>query len=463
MSTRTDNKWRHYRCKLMKAELQIELTDLAEFLRFAEDHVVGTIYCFQKQQTVTHFGMSHKGGLLTVDAQGYRELGDYRTSVAKGFEDAATYYDATERGFESLEAYNLSRASDLNDPETYRALVAEHYEDGYADYLKLRDDDRLPSGLPEVANPYDLYRFGKDAGFSNWFDMHVAIEKGFTNGADHRSATELGYTSAKDFELGRNGGFVNAKEWEEARKAECLTREEFRGKLDLELIDAPDLKHDARVLLQLFSRFPEKKGISVDHIQKLLKNELAPYRDPESKVLRPWFTTQLHNSEDLLEFLRKNEDIKRFGTYHHDREVFTTRSVQERHVVLDGSNVAHNSHGSRQSVPKVENLRRMMDDLKKRGFKDVKIIVDASLKHKIDDREALEQFASEVNYYESPANTSADVYVINHVKKHNCLMISNDHFREWKRMDPWINDNIDFYRLTFKITDKKVILPEFDG
>ena len=41
-------------------------------------------------------------------------------------------------------------------------------------------------------------------------------------------------------------------------------------------------------------------------------------------------------------------------------------------------------------------------------------------------------------------------------------MVSNDHYREWKVFDPWIDDNIDYYRLTFKITDKKVVLPEFD-
>lgn len=463
MSTRTDKKWRHYRCKLMKAELQIELADLAEFLRFADDHVVGTIYCFEDQNTITHFGMSHKGGLLTVDAQGYRELGDYRASVSMGFGDSATYYDATARGFESLESYNLSRASDLNDPETYRAMVAEHYEDGYPDYVKLKEAGRLPNGLPDIANPYDLYRFGKEAGFKDWFDMLVALEKGFLNAADHRSASEMGYTSVADFETGRKAGFASAKEWEDAKKARCVSRDDFRAKLDLELIDAPRLKHDCRVLVRLFSRIPEKTDVSVGTIQKLLDKELEPYRDPESNKLRPWFTTQLQDFGKLLAFLRKNESIKRFGTYHHDREVFTTGSVQERQVVLDGSNVAYNSQGNALSTPKLENLKRMMAELRKRGFKDLKVIVDASLRYRIDDPKGLDAFAETEDYFEVPKGNSADPFVIAHVKKHNCLMVSNDQFREWKINDPWIKDNIDYYRLTFKITDKKVILPEFDS
>ncbi|MBI1286034.1 MAG: hypothetical protein GC178_00485 [Flavobacteriales bacterium] len=463
MSQRTDNKWRHYRAKLTKAELQIELLDLEEFLRFAEDHVVTSIYCFEQHGTITAFGISHKGGLLTVDAQGYHQLTDYRTAREKGFGDAATYYDATEKGFETWEAYQLSVGSELSDPETYKALVDEHYEDGYPDYVKMVEEGRLKVELPAMANPYDLYRYGKDAGFTNWFELQVALEKGFTLAADYRTATEQGYTTAADFEAGRQGGFINAKEWQEAKEAECFSRSEFRSKLNLDLMDAPDLKHDARVLLQLLSRLPEKKEVTVDQIQRRLEKDIELYQDPASKMLRNWFTLQLRDRKALLQFLRTNADIKKFGTYHHDREVFATRAVQERQVVLDGSNVAHNSHGNHRSVPKVENLQRMMDDLKRRGFKDIMVIVDASLRHRIDDPVALDAFADSVDYFEVPSGTSADVFVIAHVKRNNCLMVSNDLFWEWKAMDPWIEDNIDFYRLSFRITDKKVILPEFDG
>jgi hypothetical protein len=41
-------------------------------------------------------------------------------------------------------------------------------------------------------------------------------------------------------------------------------------------------------------------------------------------------------------------------------------------------------------------------------------------------------------------------------------MVSNDQFREWKALDPWIEDNIDYYRLTFRITDSLVLLPELE-
>lgn len=461
MAERNNVKWQHYRAKLTKAELKIELESLTEFLRFVENNRIKTIYCFGNNGQIKHFGMSHKGGLLTVDANGFDQLSDYKDASAKGFTDAASYYDAIDKGFDTLEAYQLSLGSELNDPDTYRALVEGHYEDGFKDYIRMVKDGRC-SQLNNISNAYDLYKYGTDAGFTNWFELQVALEKGFRRAADYRTATDLGYTSASDYFDGKQGGFINAKEWQQAHQAGCKSRVEFRAMIDLDLMEVEGLKHDARVLLQLLSRLPEKVEITVDKMQQLLEKELELYQDPKSKIFRTWFTFQLRDRTSILNFLRKNTDIKCFGSYNHDREVFITRAVQERLVVLDGSNVAHNSHGRKYSVPTVENLQRMIDDLKRRGFSDIKVIVDASLKHKIDDPNALEAFANSVDYFESPPATSADLYVIRYVKQHNCLMVSNDLFREWKVLDPWIGDNIDYYRLTFRITERRVILPEFD-
>jgi hypothetical protein len=32
-------------------------------------------------------------------------------------------------------------------------------------------------------------------------------------------------------------------------------------------------------------------------------------------------------------------------------------------------------------------------------------------------------------------------------------------FRDWKKLEPWIEDNIDFYRIRFRIEGDKVLLP----
>ncbi|QQS31519.1 MAG: hypothetical protein IPM47_18015 [Sphingobacteriales bacterium] len=47
-------------------------------------------------------------------------------------------------------------------------------------------------------------------------------------------------------------------------------------------------------------------------------------------------------------------------------------------------------------------------------------------------------------------------------KKEHCLLISNDVFRDWKLLDPWIALNIDYYRISFMIKEDTVLLPDLD-
>jgi len=42
----------------------------------------------------------------------------------------------------------------------------------------------------------------------------------------------------------------------------------------------------------------------------------------------------------------------------------------------------------------------------------------------------------------------------------HCLLLSNDTFQEWKAHDPWVAENIDFYRLSFLINQDSVLLPD---
>ena len=63
---------------------------------------------------------------------------------------------------------------------------------------------------------------------------------------------------------------------------------------------------------------------------------------------------------------------------------------------------------------------------------------------------------------DKPAEKAADIFIIEYVKQNHCLLVSNDTYREWKNHDPWVAQNIDFYRLTFMINDGLVILPDFE-
>ena len=68
------------------------------------------------------------------------------------------------------------------------------------------------------------------------------------------------------------------------------------------------------------------------------------------------------------------------------------------------------------------------------------------------------------DYNEAPAERPADINIINYVKMHHCLLVSNDNFREWKHQDSWIEDNLDFYRIGFRILDgKRVAMPDLEN
>ena len=462
MATLNEQKWVHYRGRLKNAELVVELQDLKELVRFGTDHRLRTVYSLMEGDRVAQFAMSHKGGLLLADAEGFDDLNDHRDAMASGFENAKCFYAARDKGFKDNAAYQLSLSSALTDPETYKAMVAKGFIRGFDEYRQLLSDGKVLTDLGEVKEAHRLYSIAQERGFEKWVDMLVAIEKGFANQQEYLIAKELNYTDAASLDEGRKGGFVNGDELQLARAANCRTRTEYIGFINFEAMQVENMAHDAKLLIILLSRLPENSVVPLSKLKELLEKEIVHYQDADTRRLRPWFTTQLHSRADLDNLLRKTDKVKEYGTYDHGKEQFTTHRLHNRKVVVDGSNVAYNSNGSATSVPTVRNMIRMAEQLKKKGFKDVDMIVDASLKYRLTDMELLPDLQKMVRYIEVEPNTSADMLVILHVKMHHCLMVTNDQFREWKANDPWIEDNIDYYRLTFRITDNMVLLPDLD-
>ena len=74
------------------------------------------------------------------------------------------------------------------------------------------------------------------------------------------------------------------------------------------------------------------------------------------------------------------------------------------------------------------------------------------------DKNIYDPLKKEVTYLESPAATSADEFLIECAKKEKCYIVSNDTFRDWKRKDPWIAENIDRLRIPFMIVQGKATL-----
>jgi hypothetical protein len=95
----------------------------------------------------------------------------------------------------------------------------------------------------------------------------------------------------------------------------------------------------------------------------------------------------------------------------------------------------------------------MIDALKKKGFIEFIVIVDASLRHKIEDERIYNELMKDGLIKQSPAKTSADKFIIEYAKEKNAIIISNDTFSDWKKEDAWVKLNIDKYRIPFMIID----------
>lgn len=129
-----------------------------------------------------------------------------------------------------------------------------------------------------------------------------------------------------------------------------------------------------------------------------------------------------------------------------------TSDKSEKLIVVDGANVAYielSSHGD----PKVSNLVAVRRALQEKGYEPV-IIVDASLRHKIDDPEQLEALLDKQELRQAPAGTDADYFVMEIAKEYDARIVSNDEFQSYQEEYPWIKER----RVPLMIVDNHVEL-----
>lgn len=98
-------------------------------------------------------------------------------------------------------------------------------------------------------------------------------------------------------------------------------------------------------------------------------------------------------------------------------------------VVIDASNVAHFSQNN-ISKPLMSNILAAVNALEESGDEFV-IISDASLRHKIDDKETFEKLLESDNVEEVPSGNDADHFILDIATKENAKILSNDKFRDY--------------------------------
>ena len=97
-----------------------------------------------------------------------------------------------------------------------------------------------------------------------------------------------------------------------------------------------------------------------------------------------------------------------------------------RTAIVDGSNVAFSSEGD---VGVLDNIRLVTEKLEEEGFEPI-VLVDAALRHKIDDPAHFEQMVDDGRIRQAPAGTDADYFILSFAKEFDAEIVSNDRFRD---------------------------------
>ena len=101
-------------------------------------------------------------------------------------------------------------------------------------------------------------------------------------------------------------------------------------------------------------------------------------------------------------------------------------------VLVDGSNVAHSGEGEQ---PVLSNIVAMCDKLREEGYDPV-VMVDAALRHQIDDRAGYERMVDDGAIRQAPAGTDADYFILSFARELEASIVSNDRFRDRQKAFP---------------------------
>jgi hypothetical protein len=123
---------------------------------------------------------------------------------------------------------------------------------------------------------------------------------------------------------------------------------------------------------------------------------------------------------------------------------------QHKRAIIDGSNIAHATEG--QSA-RLRNILLVRDKLREEGLEPI-VVVDAALRHQIDDRVMYERMVDEGTFKQAPAGTDADYFILAFARELDAVIVSNDRFRDRAKSFPEARDNV----FRYMIVEDEVVL-----
>lgn len=102
------------------------------------------------------------------------------------------------------------------------------------------------------------------------------------------------------------------------------------------------------------------------------------------------------------------------------------RQERSNIALVDGSNVAHSSEGA---AARLSNILAVRDKLVEEGMDPI-IVVDAALRHQIDDVRGYEALVEGGTIRQAPAGTDADYFLLEFAEEFDASIVTNDRFRD---------------------------------
>ena len=454
----------------------IEIDDFNDFLKLIEEYRPKIIFVkIGNNKLDSGYFMFWSGNVaFKIKNNNYKNIFDMENGISEGFPDGNKYYDAIKKGFSNYEEYSKAIAVGYNNKIEYDDSQKLGFRGSLEEIKKVLGTinphlyiNKFGTLISSFKYEADVYRYAKENGFENFVEFKDALSKSFINSEEYREAIKNGFKDYYQYKEAKEKGFINAKDFEEAKKLDIHSYAEYnlyktllRVKIGYRLQTMEEA-----LLFKILLELKPKTKISVEKIWKELTNEENSYLPIgfAGEIRAKWFSRKFNNLEDLEKYLSRSRKIKNnIGFYDANGGVFERFFPKFKKVIVDGSNVAWNE-GSKDQGDKAhaKNIKLVVKSLKEKGYSDIEVIVDASLRHQVDDLDIFAELAIKGILKEAPANRSADEFIIKYAKDKNAYIVSNDTFKDWKEKDKWIKENIDKYRVAFMIDEENEIV-KFD-
>ena len=124
--------------------------------------------------------------------------------------------------------------------------------------------------------------------------------------------------------------------------------------------------------------------------------------------------------------------------------------AEQRIAIIDGSNVAYSSEGD---GARLENISLVCGKLSEEGYEPI-VVVDAALRHHIDDRGEYERLVDSGTIRQAPAGTDADYFILSFARELDAAVVSNDRFKDREKAFPEARDRV----IRYMILNGEVVL-----